>query len=264
MQNPNSSGNLKKNLVRSLEQSLKRLKMDYVDILYLHYWDWTVKPEEVMKALEDIVIRPGKALHLAISDAPAFIVTRCNTIAEWKGWSPFVAFQGQYSLIERSMEQEIVPCCKMFGLGIVPWGVLGAGKLTGRNLRDNKKVEGTVGESQRTGNEKMTESDYAVQDVVIQVAKEVGATPAQVANAVALRLSKQTSVLIAPRSVEQLDDLFKSLDFQLNDDQVSRLKEISKERPAPIFPTSFVGNGSDGASKIVFGFAKDRHFSIEM
>jgi aryl-alcohol dehydrogenase-like predicted oxidoreductase len=259
---PNASGNMKKNLVRSLDLSLKRLKVDYVDILYLHYWDWTVRPEEVMKFLEDAAIHTGKVLHIAVSDTPSWLVSRCNTIAELKGWSPFVAYQGRYSLIDRDMEQEVIPCCKSLGLGVVPWGVLGQGKLTGRHLRSQGKVEGTVGEAQRKVD--MTDSDYDIQDLVIQIAKELNVTPSQVANNWAIHYSGITSPLIAPRTVEQLEDLMASLAFKLSEDQRKRLDEATKSRPAPIFPTSFVGNGKEPAPW-VFGMpGGSRRFNIEL
>jgi aryl-alcohol dehydrogenase-like predicted oxidoreductase len=262
-QGPNASGNLKKNLVRSIDLSLKRLKTDYVDILYVHYWDWTMRPEEIMKFLEDVVIRTGKALHIAVSDTPAWIVSRCNSIAENQGWSPFIAYQGRYSLIDRAMEQEVIPCCQALGLGVVPWGVLGQGKLTGRNLRNNENAENA---SSRV--HQMSESEYAVQDVVIEIAKELGVTASQVSNNYAVHINNQTSVLIAPRNVEQLEDLFASLDFKLSQEQRQKLEQVSQNSPAQIFPTSFVGNGKEPC-EWVYGIPKSyggtsRPFNIEL
>jgi len=258
---PNASGNLKKNLVRVLDLSLKRLKTDYIDIFYLHFWDWTVNPLDVMKFLEDAAIRTGKVLHIAVSDTPAWVVARCNTLADQYGWSPFVAYQGRHSLIDHAMEQEIIPMCKSLGIGVVPWGVLGQGKLTGRNLRNKDEKTGAIGEAQRPTN--MSESDYDIQDVVIAIAKEIGVTPSQVVTNWSVHLDGITSPLIAPRTVEQLEDLMRSLDFKLSDEQRKRLEEVSKNRPGLIFPTDFIGCGKEPAQWI-YGFpGKERDFNVE-
>ena len=128
---PNFSGNHRKNMVRSLEASLRRLKTDYVDLFYVHAWDFTTPVEEVMRSLDDLV-RAGKVLYVAISDTPAWIVAQANTLADLRGWSPFVGLQLRYSLIDRAAERDLLPMARALDLGVLAWSVLGAGVLTGK------------------------------------------------------------------------------------------------------------------------------------
>src|SRR5207253_1550104 len=128
---PNAGGNHRKSLVRSLEQSLRRLGTDHVDLLWLHARDATTPIEEFVRALDDQV-RLGKVLYVGISDSPAWVVSRANAIAELRGWSPFVAVQAPYNLASRDLEREVLPMAAELGLTVTPWSVLGAGVLTGR------------------------------------------------------------------------------------------------------------------------------------
>ncbi|MGL4650730.1 MAG: aldo/keto reductase, partial [Caldilineaceae bacterium] len=126
---PNFSGNHRKNMVRSLEASLKRLKMEAVDLFWVHAWDGTVPVDEVMRGLDDLV-RAGKVLHVGISDTPAWIVSQANTLAALRGWSPFVALQVSYSLVDRDAERDLFPMARAFGLAMTAWGSLEAGLLS--------------------------------------------------------------------------------------------------------------------------------------
>lgn len=128
---PNAGGNHRKSLVRSLEQSLRRLRTDYVDLLWLHMRDATTPIDEFVRALDDQV-RLGKVLYVGISDSPAWVTARANAIAELRGWSPFVAVQVPYNVASREAEREVLPMASELGLTVVPWGVLSAGVLTGR------------------------------------------------------------------------------------------------------------------------------------
>jgi len=128
---PNGGGNSRKNLTRTLEASLRRLGTDYVDLLWLHMWDGTAAVAEVVRALDDQV-RAGKVLHVGISDTPAWVVAQAVTLAEERGWTPFCAVQGEYSLAERAVERDLLPMCASLGLTFTAWGVLGGGVLTGR------------------------------------------------------------------------------------------------------------------------------------
>ncbi len=134
---PNSGGNHRKNMVRTVEQSLQRLRTDHLDLLYLHTWDATTPGDEIMRAFDDLV-RAGKVLYAGISDTPAWQVARMQTMAELRGWSPFVALQIEYSLVQRTVERELVPMAKELGLG-VPWSPLGMGVLTGKYSRDPRR-----------------------------------------------------------------------------------------------------------------------------
>lgn len=116
---PNSGGNHRKSMVRSVEESLERLKTDYIDLLYLHTWDDMTSAEEILRAMDDLV-RSGKVLYVGISNTPAWQISRMQTIADLRGWSPLVALQLEYNLIERTSERELIPMANKMGLGVVP------------------------------------------------------------------------------------------------------------------------------------------------
>jgi aryl-alcohol dehydrogenase-like predicted oxidoreductase len=192
---PNAGGNHRKSLVRSLEQSLRRLQTDYVDLLWLHMRDATTPIEEFVRALDDQV-RLGKVLYVGISDSPSWVVSRANAIAELRGWSPFVAVQVPYSLASRDPEREVLPMAAELGLTVTPWGVLGAGVLTGRPV-----------ESLRWPEDGVSERTAAVVDALRDVAGEAGCTPAQAAIAWLLdRDAPDLVPIVGVRSAEQLDD----------------------------------------------------------
>src|SRR6202046_2579567 len=130
---PNAAGNHRKSMVQALEASLKRLKTDYIDLYWLHIWDQITPIEEVMRAFDDLV-RQGKILYAGVSDMPAWIVAKANTLAELRGWSSFVGLQIEYSLIERTPERELLPMAVDLGLGVTAWSPLAGGMLTGKQL----------------------------------------------------------------------------------------------------------------------------------
>src|SRR5258708_38555436 len=127
----NAGGNHRKSLVQALEGSLRRLRTDRVDVLWLHAWDYLTPPEEVIRALDDQV-RLGKVLYLGISDTPAWVVAQMQTLATARGWATFAGLQVQYSLVQREVERELVPMARGLGLGVLAWGPLGAGVLSGK------------------------------------------------------------------------------------------------------------------------------------
>jgi len=131
---PNAGGNHRRNMVRSVEASLKRLGTDYIDLLYLHIWDNLTPFDEVMRAFDDLV-RSGKVLYAGISDTPAWQIARMQTLAELRGWAPLVALQIEYSLIERTVERELLPMAQELGLGVLAWSPLGSGVLSGKYTR---------------------------------------------------------------------------------------------------------------------------------
>src|SRR3979411_1912930 len=128
---PNSGGNHRKNMVRSVETSLQRMKTDYIDLLYLHIWDGTTPIEEMLRAMDDLV-RAGKVLYVGICTTPAWQISRMQAIADLRGWSPLIALQIEYSLIERTVERDLIPMATEMGLGVIPWSPLGSGVLTGK------------------------------------------------------------------------------------------------------------------------------------
>ncbi|WP_343715635.1 aldo/keto reductase, partial [Inquilinus sp.] len=140
---PNAGGNHRKSLVRSVESSLQRMRTDYIDLLYLHAWDFTTPVEEILRAMDDVV-RAGKVLYVAISDAPAWQVARMQTIADLRGWSPLIALQIEYSLIERTVERDLIPMARELGLGVIPWSPLASGVLTGKYGRADLEIQARI------------------------------------------------------------------------------------------------------------------------
>lgn len=219
-----SSGNSRKNLVYSVEHSLKRLKTDYIDLLWLHAWDYLTPIEEVMRALDDM-IRAGKVLYIGISDTPAWIVAQGNTLAELKGWTQFIALQVEYSLIQRDPERELIPMANAFEMAVTPWAALGGGALTGKYLNSKKD-----GEPRRVpeGSKRINERNTEIAREVVKIADELGVTPAQVAlNWV--RQQKGTFIpIVGARKEEQMKDSLGCLNFTLPEKIMHRLNEVSK------------------------------------
>jgi aryl-alcohol dehydrogenase-like predicted oxidoreductase len=229
---PNSGGNHRKSMVRSVEASLKRLQTDYIDLLYLHAWDFLTPVEEIMRAMDDLV-RSGKLLYVGISDAPAWQVARMQTIADLRGWSPLIALQVEYNLIERTVERDLIPMAKALGLGVIPWSPLASGVLSGKYSR--KDLEIGAGNAAAEGTRKdiaaangaLTERGLAIADAVKAVAKEMGKTPAQVALAWTLLDKTVTAPIIGARTSEQLEDNLGALNVTFTDDQKQRLDAAS-------------------------------------
>src|SRR5712664_455697 len=140
---PNAAGNQRKNMVQSVEASLKRLRTDYIDLYWVHIWDQITPVEEVMRGLDDLV-RAGKVLYTGISDAPAWWIAQANTLAQLRGWSPFVGLQIEYSLVERAVERELIPTAKALKLGILAFSPLAGGFLTGKYHGEGKPVGGRM------------------------------------------------------------------------------------------------------------------------
>lgn len=183
--NPNGAGNQRKSMVQSVEGSLKRLNTDYIDVLWLHTWDFMTPPEEVMRAFDDLV-RAGKVLYIGISDAPAWVVSQCNTLAELRGWTPFIGLQVEYSLIQRDPERELLPMAHTLDIGVTAWSPLASGWLTGKYTQDNGD-SGSDGEARRLDHEMMSgfvdqnERNRAIAQAVDQMAADTGYSQPQVA-----------------------------------------------------------------------------------
>jgi aryl-alcohol dehydrogenase-like predicted oxidoreductase len=217
---PNASGNHRKNMVQSLDASLKRLGMEYIDLYWLHAWDFTTHEEEVMRALDDLV-RQGKVLYIGVSDTPAWIVSRAHAIAALRGWTPFVALQIEYSLIERTVEREFLPMAKALDLAVTAWAPLGGGALTGKYLR---KEGGRL----NPDNQRLSERNREIAQVVVDVAGEVGCTPAQVALAWLRAQSDQVIPIVGARTAEQLTDSLGAVSVSLTGEQLERLESVSR------------------------------------
>jgi aryl-alcohol dehydrogenase-like predicted oxidoreductase len=217
---PNFSGNHRKNLVRSLAGSLERLRTEYVDLLWVHMWDFTTPVEEVMRALDDLV-RQGRVHHVGISDTPAWMIAGANTLARLRGWSPFVAVQLRYSLIDRAAERDLLPMAGAFGLAVTPWSVLGAGVLSGKYNRE-PATKGRAAQGAARN-----ERNLRIAAVVGEVAAAVGATPSQVAIAWAARRPGVVIPLLGARNTTQLEDNLGALDVELTAEQLARLDQVS-------------------------------------
>jgi aryl-alcohol dehydrogenase-like predicted oxidoreductase len=227
--NPNAAGNHRKNLMRSVEGSLKRLNTDYIDLLWLHIWDLMTPVEEVMRGLDDLV-RAGKIGYVGISDAPAWIVSQANTLADLRGWTPFVALQIEYSLVERTPERDLVPMAKAFGLTVMPWSPLGQGILTGKYNGPHKEVGTRLNptESSVSGPRHLTERNLAIAQGVVDVAQELGHTPSQVALAWLLAQGPDVIPIIGSRKASQIADNLACLDVTLDAAQLEKLDAASR------------------------------------
>ncbi|KAG0317780.1 hypothetical protein BGZ97_004853 [Linnemannia gamsii] len=237
--NPNAGGNHRKSLVESLDASLKRLGTGYVDVLYVHLWEYRTPVREVMRALDDTV-RSGKALYVAVSDTPSWVVSSANTMAELRGLTPFIGFQTRYNLLNRSLESDIQPMSAEHGLGIVPWSILAEGFLSGKHTKE----QATKVESKRKGQVQThfkRPENWMILEEVKEIAKECKRTPAQVAVNWTFQKPGITSPLIGVRTLEQLEDNIGALDFTLSAEQMARLDRVSNPREWP-FPQDVVRN----------------------
>lgn len=236
---PNGGGNHRKSMVQSVEGSLRRLKTDYIDLLWLHIWDFMTPVEEVMRAFDDLV-RAGKILYAGISDTPAWIVARANTLAGLRGWTPFVGLQVEYSLVERTPERELLPMARALDIGVTAWSPLASGLLTGKyNAPD--AAESGAGSPPRLDDPlgasfvQRNERNLSIAAEVVKVAGETGHSPAQVALNWVRR--KGAIPIIGARRLSQFQDNLACLDFDLSEEHVARLDEAS--RIAPGFPHEF-------------------------
>jgi len=253
--NPNSGGNHRLNIVRSVEQSLRQLDTDRIDLLYLHAWDMTTQPDEVMRALDDLV-RSGKVQYLGICNAPAWRVSQMQAIADLRGWSPLVALQIEYSLVERTVEHELLPMAAELGLGVLPWSPLGGGVLTGKYTKADVDP---LGETNVAATRKgiiassghLNERAIGISEVVRAIADEIDVTPSQVAIAWTLANPAVVSPILGARTLAQAEDNLGALDVTLSREHLARLDEASV--PSPIFPARFVERPM--VQQLIFGGA---------
>lgn len=240
----NACGNHRKNLFQSLEASLKRLRTDYIDLYWVHMWDFLTPVEEVMRAIDDAV-RAGKILHAGISDTPAWLVSQANTLASLKGWTPFTALQIEYSLIERTPERELLPMAEAFGMAVTPWAPLGAGLLTGKHTEgissDTKRAESAA--------RRLTARNRAIVQEVIQIAKQANRSPSQVALNWVRQKSSSAIPIVGARTAEQMKENLSCLEFRLGEDDMRRLDLASEIEFG--FPFDFLAQ--ERIRDIVFG-----------
>jgi aryl-alcohol dehydrogenase-like predicted oxidoreductase len=248
----NAVGNQRKNLVQALETTLRRLRTDYVDVYFVHARDMFTPVDEVMRALDDQV-RAGKVLYLAVSDWPAWEIARATTIAELRGWTPFVGLEFPYSLLERSPERELLPMAQSLDLAVAAFSPLASGLLTGKYLPDadgGPAAEGRIAQSAR---QRMDDRAERVVSEVVAIAGEVEATPSQVALAWVRSRPGVVIPIVGVTSEEQLRDNLGCLDVSLSDEQVGRLDDASAIDLG--FPYEFLRR--DIIKRLVYGDAYD-------
>src|SRR5579859_435236 len=251
---PNAAGNHRKSMVQALEGSLRRLKTDYIDLYWLHIWDQVTPVEEVMRAFDDLVSQ-GKVLYIGISDAPAWWIAQANTLAELRGWAKFIGLQIEYSLIERTVERELIPMAKAFKLGLVAWSPLAGGLLSGKyhsggtGAKDGRYSAESAKAFQRSG-ERIDRVVAALQ----KVSQQVGRSPAQVALAWLQHRDIPIIPIVGARRVSQLEDNLASLELKLTGEQVSALNGASAIEMG--FPHDFYEN--EVVKTVVYGGLRDQ------
>jgi aryl-alcohol dehydrogenase-like predicted oxidoreductase len=250
---PNAGGNQRKNMMQSVEASLKRLRTDYIDLYWLHIWDKVTPLDEVMRAFDDLV-RQGKILYAGVSDMAAWAVARANTLAELRGWTRFVGLQIEYSLIERTVERELIPMAEALGLGVTAWSPLASGVLTGKYAEGKAEPDARMNSEMMKGFLRVDERVKAIVGEVQAVAREVGRSPAQVALAWLRQRPIPVIPIIGARRMEQFRDNLACLDLKLDKPLVERLDRVSAVELG--FPHDFYAN--DMVRALVYGGLRDR------
>lgn len=234
---PNAAGNHKRSMFLSLRDSLRKLQTDFVDILYLHWWDHTTSIEEVMDSLH-ILVEQGKVMYLGISDSPAWVVAAANTYARAHGKTPFSVYQGRWNVMRRDFERDILPMARHFGMALAPWDVLGSGHFqTAKQLEERK----SKGERLRSVMEKeQTEDERRMSEALATVAAEHG-TESVTAIALAYVLCKAPNVfpIVGGRKIEHLHDNIQALTIRLTEKQLQFLESVNQFDVG--FPTNFIG-----------------------
>ncbi|MBV9354663.1 MAG: aldo/keto reductase [Chloroflexi bacterium] len=246
---PNAGGHHRKNILQTVETSLRRMKTDYLDVLWVHAWDAITPIEELMRTLDDLV-RQGKVLYVGISNAPAWVVAQANTIANLRGWTPFAGIQVEYSLAERTAERELLPMAHALGIGVTAWSPLAWGLLTGKYRQrdgDTGPKRGDAATLPRT-----SERSLHIADRVVDVAEEMGCAPAQVA----LAWVRQQGVIpvLGGRSQHQIAENIASLEVTVPQQLMVKLDEASAIEHG--FPTDFLAR--DGVRASIYGGMQDR------
>jgi len=240
---PNRSGASRYRIMRCVEDSLRRLKTDRIDLYQIHMQDVTTPEDETLRALDDLITQ-GKVLYIGSSNYAAYRMSESWWLSQTLGLNRFVTLQAQYSLITRDLEREHVPFCREKGIGILPWSPLAGGFLTGKYQRNQTPPSGSRLERWKDRYERFDkERNWTILDALMSVSEEVGSSPSAVALAWLLHKPTVTSVIFGARTSAQLDDNVKAADIELNSDQMKRLDEASKFNYG--YPYSFMSNIQD-------------------
>jgi aryl-alcohol dehydrogenase-like predicted oxidoreductase len=235
---PNAAGNHRKSMMQAVEASLKRLRTDYIDLYLLHIWDSMTPIQEVMRGFDDLV-RQGKVLYAGVSDMPAWLVARANTLAELRGWSPFINLQIEFSLVQRTVERELLPMARALGLGVTAWSPLGGGLLTGKYAKGLESAgDARYASPMMQGRYTHDDRKAAITGAVQEVAQEIGRSPAQVA--IAWLLSQDVIPIIGARRMNQFEDNLAAANVTLTDDHLRKLEEVSRVELG--FPNDFLNS----------------------
>lgn len=241
---PSFSGNHRKNLVQAVRASLQRLNTEYLDLLWVHAWDFTTPVEEVLRGLDDLV-RQGLALYVGISDTPAWVVAYANAIADLRGWSPFVGLQIRYNLADRAAERDLLPMARALDLAVTPWSVLGAGLLTGK-YNDQPAAGRAAGWTK-------TDRQLAIARELQRVAQAAGCTPSQAAIAWVRQQAGPHQPPIIPllgaTKVAQLQDNLGALNVTLAPEALAQLDAVSAIDLG--FPHDFLDSAE--VKELIFG-----------
>ena len=225
---PNAAGNQRKNMVQAAEASLQRLRTDYIDLYWVHIWDQITPVEEVMRGLDDLV-RQGKILYTGISDAPAWWIAQANTLANLRGWSPFIGLQIEYSLIERTVERELIPMAKALSVGVTAWSPLANGVLTGKYHGYGSSFEpGRMSSDMMKGFLPEKQRADRIVAAVKTVSDQTGRSMAQVALAWLRYRPVPVIPIIGARKLSQLQDNLANFELALSKDQLKTLDEASR------------------------------------
>ncbi|MCZ6504236.1 MAG: aldo/keto reductase [Gammaproteobacteria bacterium] len=236
----NATGNSRKNMMDSVHASLKRLNTDYIDLYWVHAWDPLTPSDELMRGMDDLVSQ-GKVLYVGVSDTPAWVVSRANTLAELRGWSQFVGLQIRYSLIDRTVERELLPMSRALDIAVTPWGIVGSGILSGKYNKDAS----AEGRAAKRG--QIDERSLKIAAEVIAVAEETGATSTQVAIAWLRKGPANIIPLVGARTVDQWVENLGCLEVNLDDAHMERLNAVSSISPG--FPHDMLSLQSEDRAK---------------
>jgi aryl-alcohol dehydrogenase-like predicted oxidoreductase len=229
----NDGGLSRKHILAGIDNSLRRLGTDYVDLYQIHRWDPNTPIEETMEALHDVV-RSGKARYIGASSMYAWQFAKAQYVAASHGWTPFVSMQNHYNLVYREEEREMLPLCADQGIGVIPWSPLARGLLAGNRGRGGERRT-TRANSDPFGDSLYTEDDFAVVDVNAEVAAERGVTPAQTALAWLLSKPIVTAPIVGATKLNHLDDAIAATELTLDEKEIERLE-------APYVPHAISGH----------------------
>jgi len=246
MQSPNASGNNRKNMMATVEASLKRLNTDYIDLLYLHIWDNLTPVDEILRGLDDLVTQ-GKVLYLGISDTPAWVVSKANTLAELRGWNQFIGLQVEYSLVQRTVERELIPMAQHYNMTVLPWAPLAGGALSGKYLRGEK---GRIKETSNRLNERSTN----IAREVVAIANELDVDASNVALKWLMQQPVSCIPIVGATKPAQVAENLKCVKITLSPEHMKRLDNVSAYEPG--FPAAFFEE--DAVKKNVYGGFYDK------